>query len=440
MKAKSLQLKEKRAAIVEAMEATYNLAASEQRDLNKEELTTWKTQDENVKNIDEQINVAETMEARAAKLAGAAKASEFSKKENRRLDEFSFVKVFRAQMNGKTLDGFEAEMIQEGEKEARNNGKSVEGLAIPNLILNHRSHLNYNKRTTLTAATAATAGNLIQDGALTFIDALRAQMKVAQMGAQFLSGLQGDLPFIVKDGVSAAAWAAENGTAAESNFTTTKKTLSPKRLAAFTPYSKRLLNQSSLDVEALVRQDLMMAIAQAVDIAAINGSGSNNQPTGILNTTGIGSVAGGTNGAAPTLANIVQLEQAVAVANADVGSLGYLTNPKVRGKLKSSPLDAGSGRFLWDYSMPMELNGYNAQVSTNVPSDLTKGTGTALSAVIFGNFNDLVIGQFGSGLDLLVDPYTSAKDNIVNVIANSEYDCLIKQPASFAAMVDAITV
>ena len=184
----------------------------------------------------------------------------------------------------------------------------------------------------------------------------------------------------------------------------------------------------------------MMAIAQAVDIAAINGSGANNQPTGILNTTGIGSVAGGTNGAAPTLANIVQLEQAVAVANADEGSLGYLTNPKVRGKLKSSPLDAGSGRFLWDYSMPMELNGYNAQVSTNVPSDLTKGTGTALSAVIFGNFNDLVIGQFGSGLDLLVDPYTSAKDNIVNVIANSEYDCLIKQPASFAAMVDAITV
>ena len=90
MKAKSLQLKEKRAAIVEAMEATYNLAASEQRDLNKEELTTWKTQDENVKNIDEQINVAETMEARAAKLAGAAKASEMSKKESRKLDEFSF--------------------------------------------------------------------------------------------------------------------------------------------------------------------------------------------------------------------------------------------------------------------------------------------------------------------------------------------------------------
>ena len=74
-----------------------------------------------------------------------------------------------------------------------------------------------------------------------------------------------------------------------------------------------------------------------------------------------------------------------------------------------------------------------------MPSNLTKGSGTNLSSIIYGNFSDLVIGQFGSGLDLVIDPYTSAKDNIVNVVMNSEYDVLVKKEKSFAAMVDVIT-
>lgn len=111
-------------------------------------------------------------------------------------------------------------------------------------------------------------------------------------------------------------------------------TLSPKTLGAYTDISRKLLLQSSIDVESFVRDDLATVLGLEIDRVAINGSGSSNQPTGILQTSGIGSVAGGTNGAAPSYANIIDLESQVAVANADVGSLSYLTNPKVRGKLK----------------------------------------------------------------------------------------------------------
>ena len=262
---------------------------------------------------------------------------------------------------------------------------------------------------------------------------------VVQMGAQYLSGLQGNLPFVIQDTAAAATWVAENATASESNMTTSVKTLTPNRLAAYTKLSKRLLKQSSIDVEALVRNDLIQAQATALDIAAINGSGSSNQPTGILNTSGIGSVAGGTNGAAPDFADLVDLESALANANADQGALGYLTNSKVRGKLKKSTLDSGSGLFVWDRLTANELNGYPVGVSNNVPSNLTKGSGTALSAVIFGNWNDLVIGQFGGAMDLVVDPYTSAKEDIVNIISSNDFDVMVKRPESFAAMVDAIT-
>ena len=192
-----------------------------------------------------------------------------------------------------------------------------------------------------------------------------------------------------------------------------------------------------MDVEKFVQNDLLMAVMLAVDLAAINGPGSGGAPTGILNTSGIGTVSGGTNGAAPTWANIVGLEKEVAVDNADVGKLAYLTNPKVRGKLKTTETASGSGQFVWPVN-GSELNGYTAGVSTQVPSNLTKGTGTDLSAILFGNFTDLLIGQWG-GLDIIVDPYTRANEGQIKIVTNSFWDVLLRHPESFAAMVDAIT-
>lgn len=438
MKPRSLTLTEERASEIEKMTGLYDVAGKEDRGLNTDEVQKWTELESRVKELDEQIHIAKTQEQRAASLAGASVGGEISKSEERDLDKFSFVKLMRSKMHGEQLSGLEAEMIKEGEKEARNSGTSINGMAIPSLVLNHRTHLNGEFRTTLTAGTAATAGNFIEDGKLSFVEALRARTLVVQMGAQYLSGLQGNVPFVIQDTAAAATWVAENATAGESNLTTSVKTLSPKRLAAYTALSKRLLNQSSLDVEALVRNDLIQAQATALDVAAISGSGSSNQPEGILSTSGIGSVAGATNGAAPDYADLVDLESALANANADQGKLGYLTNSKVRGALKKTALDAGSGLFVWDRLSGNELNGYPVGVSNNVPSNLTKGSGSNLSAIIFGNWNDLVIGSWGNALDLVVDPYTSAKESIVNVICSNDYDVLVKRPESFAAMVDAI--
>ena len=180
----------------------------------------------------------------------------------------------------------------------------------------------------------------------------------------------------------------------------------------------------------------MHYLAIEIDRAAIHGSGSSNQPTGILATSGIGSVAGGTNGAAPTYAHIVGLETQVAQDNADEGALNFLTNSKVRGKLLQTEKASSTAQFVWSDNNSMR--GYNAAVSNQVSSTLTKGNQSLSSAIIFGNFNDLLIGMWG-GLDIALDNSTGSASGTVRVVALQDVDIAVRHAQSFAAMLDALT-
>ena len=197
--------------------------------------------------------------------------------------------------------------------------------------------------------------------------------------------------------------------------------------------------QSTPDIEQLIRADFVALLADAIDSAAINGSGSSNQPLGILNTTGIGSVAGGTNGLAPHLDHLLDLKKEVAVDNADVASCGFLTNAKVEAVLAKLK-DSDSQYLLSPYGTELgrtQIAGRRFEVSNNVPSNLTKGSGTNLSAVIYGNFADLLIGLYGT-LEILVDPYTDFAKGTTGVRALQSIDIAVRHAESFAAMKGAI--
>ena len=116
--------------------------------------------------------------------------------------------------------------------------------------------------------------------------------------------------------------------------------------------------------------------------------------------------------------------------------MGYLTNAKVRGKLKTTSKVSGQNGFIWEDGM---LNGYKASVSNQVPSNLTKGTSSGVcSAIIFGNWSDLIIGQWGT-LDLMVDPYSGSTSGTVRVVALQDVDIAVRNAVSFSAMLDALT-
>lgn len=307
-------------------------------------------------------------------------------------------------------------------------GKAARGFFLPHDV----------QKRDLVVGTASAGGNLVATDLLAgdFISLLRNAMVIMGMGTRMLTGLNGNIAIPRHSGAATAYWVAESGAPTESQQSFDQVTMSPKTVGAYTDISRKLLLQSSLDVEALVQQDLATVLGLAIQQAAINGTGASNQPSGLL-TLITPSVAGGTDGAAPTWANIVELETDVSVANADVGTLSYLTNAKVRGKLKGTSKVTGQNGFVWEGG-DTPLNGYRAAVTNAVPSNLTKGSGTNLSAILFGNFADLLIGMWGT-LDLMVDPYSNSTSGTVRVVALQDVDVAVRHAESFATMVDAVT-
>jgi HK97 family phage major capsid protein len=296
----------------------------------------------------------------------------------------------------------------------------------------------------LTVGAPTGGGNLVATQLLgsSFIDLLRNAMVLDRLGVTWLRDLNGNIAIPSQTGGATSYWVAENGAPTESQQTVGQMTLSPKTVGAFTDYSRRLLLQSSLDVEAFVRADLAAILGLACQQGALVGGGS-NEPTGLLNMSGIGSVAGGDNGLAPTYDHMVDLESAVSIANADVGNLAYLTNAKVRGKLrKTQEFSSTNGKAVWTSGRERgigEVLGYDAVVSNAMPSNLTKGTSNGVcSAIAYGNWADLVIGMWG-GLDIMLDPYSLSTTGAKRVIALQDCDVNARHVASFAAMKDALT-
>lgn len=351
---------------------------------------------------------------------------------------YSLVKAINASIKGDWKGaGLEKELSDEL---AKRQGKETAGFFMPvNVTLDQT-------RATYATGAAATGGNLVATELLagSFIDILRNKAMVVQAGARMLSGLVGNVDIPRQNAATATYWVTEGTAITQAEATFDKVSLTPKQIGALSKMTRLMLQQGTPDIEALVRNDLATVLALGIDAAAIGGSGSGGVPRGILNQSGIGSVALGTNGAALTFDALIDLETAVATANADVASMSYMTNAKQVGVLKK--IKDSTNNYLWTGSdgkgmgqaAPGSVNGYNVWRTNQVPGNLTKGSGTNLSAVVFGNFSDLIIGEWGS-LEILPNIYGSLyTSGGVDIRAMQTVDVAVRQAASFAAIVDAL--
>lgn len=356
----------------------------------------------------------------------------FGKKENR---EYSFCRAILAACDNDWSNApFEREVHKELEKRS---GRSSPGALIPvrDLKVNRSAPI-------LAAGSPATGGDLIQTTVMTsdFIELLRNQALVMQMGARMMSGLQGNISIPGQNSASQAYWVSENQKGRKTAATFRQVPLAPKTLIAITEYTRQFLLQSTLDVEQFVREDFALVLALAIDLAAIAGTGLNNQPLGILNTAGIGSVALGINGAAPTYASVVSLMAAIESQNAAVGAMQWLANAVTKAKLMLTPTTPSGieGNFI--LKDPGEtLLGYKFNMSNQIPSNLTKGAGSNLSAFILGVWNQLVIAEWGI-LEILPNPFGSTyEEGGIAIRAMQSVDIAVRHPQSFAAITDMVT-
>lgn len=341
--------------------------------------------------------------------------------------EFSLLRAMSAAATGKwDKAGLEREVSEELEKR---HGRAAAGFFVPTDLIARA----YSK------SNAANGGNVIENDFREdlFIELLRNRLAVAQLGATVLDGLVGDITIPKHLTGNTVQWVDENGSATESNATFGQMSLKPKTVTANTELSRKFILQSSLSAEQFARSELLKAMMLGIDLAAINGKGTGNEPTGILNTAGIGAVEIGANGGAPEWKHIVALESAIAAANADIGDLAYITNARVRGLLKTKLKADGVSGYIWqDGATP--LNGYRCAVSNQIPSNLTKGTAAnKCSPLIFGNWSDLMIAHWGV-LDVIVDPYTKSTAGAVRITTLQDVDIAVRHVESFAAIKDIV--
>ena len=387
--------------------------------------------------IKAEVETLEKLQNLAAQAAGhSASRGEEKEKENMAKD-YSFKRAINLATTGRR-EGVEGEFSQIGAEEFQRSGVSVSAhsVKIPSEV--------FKRDMTATGGTSGSEGGVnVQTSVGSIIDVLLPRTVLRGLGVQQLSGLVGNLDMPTASTVPSAGWNTENGSATEKSPAFSKITFSPKRLAAYIQVSNQLMLQSSNSIDAYVRNWLLNAMAQSLETAAIKGGGS-NEPTGIIANSNVNvTFAGGAssnstnaNGIAPVWADVVNLMKAV--ENSNAMGYAYLTNPLVKGALQSIPRQASGveGNFIWP-SGGTELNGYQVATTTLVPSNLSKGSSSSLSAMIYGAFNMMAVANWG-GMELVVDPFSGATAGLTNVILNSYMDVNLLQPKAFAVCKDIV--
>jgi HK97 family phage major capsid protein len=315
------------------------------------------------------------------------------------------------------LDGLELEMHQEAVKEARDSGRTVSGVGIPSLFT----------RATLQATVDAAGGYSVATELPGFIDTLKNNMATVQAGATLMTGLNGDVSIPKLSANSTAGWRTELGTSVQSDPTFTAVTMTPHRLTTYTVFSQQLLRQSSLDIEAIVRNNLFYSVANALETAALEGDGNSQVPQGILNASVNDATHGSSNPTLASWANIVNMEKMVAVDNALAARMAYVMKATAASKLKTTARDSVGGGYIWEGTLGggTPVNGYPAYVTNCFTDD----------SIIFGNWTELMIGQWG-GIDLIVNPYAGDIYATVRVVIAGYYDLAVKHAESFARIDD----
>ena len=312
-------------------------------------------------------------------------------------------------------------------------------------------------RATYVTSGATTGGNLVATDLMAdeFIEALRNNSIMLGLGVRTMTGLVGNVAIPRRASVASTYYLGSETTAiTQSESTFDQVTLSPKNLAALSKYSRQTLLQGTPGIEQLVRRDITDGINLGIDLGVLNGSGSAGQPEGIMQTTGIGSVALGTNGGPITVESLVDLEEQVLIDNGALNrdNIAYVTNAKVLAelkKLRAGGSTTGDGTFLVNNQLdalgrgatPTSVNGYPLYVTNQVPSNLTKGASSGVcSAMLMGDFSQAMVGFWGNGLEITVgedsDDFSKALTSVRGIVT---YDVAVRHPESFAAILDITT-
>ena len=377
----SVELMDKRNQLKIQAENILSSAEKEVRELNPLEVEKFEALKKEMEETDKQIK----------------ELNEKLKTTKRSMENFSLLKAINDVANNRQLDERSQNVVNTGIEEMRKAGLSYSGQIL--LPIESRD----------IQATVATNGQeAVAEDKLNILEPLRANLVMVQAGANYMTGLVGNVSIPVYSG-SNVGWAGEIEAATNGAGSFTEVMLEPKRITAYIDVSKQFLLQDSTSAEALLRADIVRAISNKLEATILGDAAANaKQPGGLFN--------GASALADTSYASMVEMIQTLEEANVS-GDIKYIVSPSAKAALKTTSKDNGSGRFVMEAN---EIDG--------VPVLST----SACKGIVVGNFADYVIGQWGS-IDLTVDPYSQATNGKVRLVVNAYFDAKPRRPEAFVA-------
>lgn len=400
----SVELRQERAGLIEEANNLLETCKTEARNLNDDEQVSYDAKIENIDKLKKDIEMVERQEKLNAEIAANVAATPVN--EPKEIRDYSFFKAIQGSLNG-NLDGVEREMHEEAMNEARSAGRSINGLGIPSFMLEARADISQG-----TSAIAPTNVNA-------YADAMREASVFDKVGANILTGLSANTTIPVT-GTSTVSWEGENDAAADGGANFGKVELTPTRLAAYVNISKQLLLQNGAGAELAIIRDLGRAVGQKMDAALFTTAGVTGAPdsVGELATSTFTEAAFADK--VSIFSDFVSAEQKLAEVGGLEGNLAYVASPKLMSQLKQSAQVAAVSA------------GFQGNVINGYPSYFTNGCTSAAGSgdFYFGDFSKLYIGMFG-GLDIMVDPYSAAKNGQTQLVLNQYMDWGVSDGAGF---------
>ena len=316
---------------------------------------------------------------------------------NKMKKQFSLLKAINDIAHNRSLDAVSQAVINAGADEMRSAGQSFTG----------QIQLPVESRAAVTVTDEH--DDVIEVQFADLLTPLRAKNVLVAAGAKYMSGLIGDVQVPIM-GAGNVTWEGEVASAKEAGYTFSSKKLQPKRLTAYVDISKQFLVQDSIGAEQAIRADIVAAINSKLE-STILGSAQGNT------TTPAGIFYGQTPKKITTFKDICDLEASIEDANV-IGECKYVMSNKAKAALRNMPKSSKSTQLVMENG---EVDGTPVLNTSNVEAQ----------NIAYGDWNNLAIGQWGS-IDLVVDPYTLAKDGQVRIVINAFFDAVTLRPEAFA--------
>ncbi len=383
-----IELIEKRKSLINKSNDIISKAEQEKRKLTEQE-------NEELERIKREITELES------------KINNIKQQKRKEMKEFSLVKAIRNVVEGRGNDDTTLEVVEKGTAEMRKAGVTYKGQII----------LPYEYRAALDASSPSVEAD-VWDIQTPLYNALT----LTKAGATVLNGLVGNVVIPTYSG-SNVAWKSELDSAADGTGSMSSIDLTPKRITGYFDVSKMLLAQDSKGVEAMLKRDIVTSIAVALEKAVFSKDVDVNAPTGFF--AGFDEDIDFDVAGTLTWANVVELESKVDTANALIGNLAYITHPTLRGLAKTTPKVSNNAVFVAENNL---INGYTALTTSSMATNITAN---GYYGMVFGNWADFIIGQWG-GIDIIVDPYTQAGNGKIRLYVNAYFDAKPRRTESFA--------